>query len=108
MNGVILAGLHLNGNGGEAVVIVDQIINLAFAAVIVIVQVEAMGDQFTGNNAFIDRSKIDAPLIFQNRTDIVAIQNSGQNADVVQIQLQQVFTGGFNQRECRCGDGLYV
>ena len=33
VNGVILAGLHLNGNGGEAVIIINQIINLAFAAV---------------------------------------------------------------------------
>ena len=67
VNGIILAGLHLNGNSGEAIVIVDQIINLAFAAVIVIVQVEAVGDQFAGNNTFIDRSKVDAPLIFQNK-----------------------------------------
>ena len=42
VNGVILAGLHLNGNGGEAVIIINQIINLAFAAVMVLGQVEAM------------------------------------------------------------------
>ena len=52
VNGVILAGLYLNGNGGEAVEIVDQIVDLAFAAVIVVKQIEAMGDQITGNNAF--------------------------------------------------------
>ena len=46
-----------------------------------------MGDQFAGNNTFIDRSKVDAALILQNRTDIVAVQDSGQNADIVQLQL---------------------
>ena len=36
VDGVILAGLNLDRNGGQAVVVVDQIIDLALVAVIVI------------------------------------------------------------------------
>ena len=39
VDGIILAGLDLDGDGGQAVVIVDQIINLALAAVVVIKQI---------------------------------------------------------------------
>ena len=108
VNGVVLAGLDLDGDGGEAVVIVDQIIHLALAAVIVIEQIESVGDELAGDDALIDRAEVDAPLILQNRTDIVAVQDSGQNTDVVQIELQQVLAGGLDQREGRCGDGLHV
>ena len=54
MDGVVLAGLHLNGDGGEAVIIVNQVINLAFAAVIVVEQIEAVGDKLAGDNTLIN------------------------------------------------------
>ena len=45
VDGVILSGLDLDRNGGQAVVIVDQVINLAFVAVIVIKQLAAVRGQ---------------------------------------------------------------
>ena len=91
MNGVVLAGFDLDGNGGEAVVIVDQIIHLALAAVIVIEQLVAVRGQLLGHHAFIHRAEIDPRLIVQDRTYIAAVQNVRQKAYVVQIELEQVF-----------------
>ena len=108
VDGVVLAGLDLNGNGGEAVVIVDQIIHLALAAVIVIERIVTVGNELAGDDALIDRAKVDAPFILQDRADIAAVQNGGQNTDVVQIKLQQVLAGGLDQWEGRRGDSLHV
>lgn len=36
--GIVLAGLDLKGDGGKAAVIVDQVIDLALAAVVIVVQ----------------------------------------------------------------------
>ena len=38
VNGIVLAGLDFDRNGGKAVVIVDEIVHLAFIAVIIIKQ----------------------------------------------------------------------
>ena len=108
VDGVVLAGLDLDGDGGEAVVIVDQVIHLALAAVIVIEQIVAVGDELAGDDALIDRAKVDAPLVLQDRADIAAVQDGGQDTDVVQIELQQVFAGGLDQGEGRRRDGLHV
>ena len=106
MDGVVLAGFDLDGDGGEAVVIVDQIIHLALAAVIVIEQLVAVRGQLLGHHAFIHRAEIDPRLIVQDRTYIAAVQNVRQKAYVVQIELEQVFPCGLDQRENRIGDGL--
>ena len=52
VDGVILAGLDLDGDGGQTVVIVDQVIDLAFVAVIVIKQLAAVSGQLLGYHAF--------------------------------------------------------
>ena len=67
-----------------------------------------MGDELAGDDALIDRAEVDAPLVLQDRADIAAVQDGGQNTDVVQIELQQVLAGGLDQREGRRGDGLHV
>ena len=45
MHGVILAGFYFNWHHGKAVVVVDEIIHLAFAAIIVIVKGMAVADE---------------------------------------------------------------
>ena len=108
VNGVILAGLDLNGNGGQAVVIVNQIIDLAFVAVIVIKQLAAVSGQLLGHYAFIHRAEIDPRLIVQDRTDIAAVQNVGQKPHVVQIELEQILADRLRKREHRRGDRVDV
>lgn len=108
VDGVILAGLDLNGDGGQSVVVIDQIIGLTLAAVVVIVQIIAVGDELAGDNALIYRTRVDAPLVVQDRANIAAVQESREDTHVVQIELQQILAGGFNQREHRRGDGLHV
>ena len=58
VDGVVLAGLDLDRHGGQAVVIVDQIIDLAFVAVIVIKQLAAVSGQLLGHHAFIHGAEI--------------------------------------------------
>ena len=65
VNGVVLAGLDLDGDGGEAVVVVDQVIHLALAAVIVIEQPAAVGNQLVGDDALVDRAEVDVPFILK-------------------------------------------
>lgn len=108
VDGVVLAGLDLDGDGGETVVIVDQIIDLSLAAVIVIKQLEAVGRQLLGHHAFIHRAEIDPRLIVQDRTDIAAVQNVRQKPHVVQIELEQVFADGLRKGKDRGGDCVDV
>ena len=56
--GIVLAGLDLKRDGGKAAVIVDQVIDLALAAVVIVVQLIAMGGQFAGDNSLIDGSRL--------------------------------------------------
>ena len=65
VDGVVLAGLDLDGDGGEAVVVVDQIIHLALAAVIIVEQLAAVGDELAGDDALIDRAEVDVPFILK-------------------------------------------
>ena len=66
-----------------------------------------MRNQLTCNNTFINRTEIDTGYIIQNSTNIAAIQNSGKNTDVIQIELQQILSGRFDQRKCGIRNGLY-
>ena len=72
---VILTGLDLDGNSGESVGIVDQIIHFALVAVIVIKQFASVSRQFLGYYVFIHRAEIDPCFVVQDRTDIVIIDN---------------------------------
>ena len=58
--GIVLAGLDLKGDGGKAAVIVDQVIDLALAAVVIVVQLIAIGGQFAGDDSLIDGSQIES------------------------------------------------
>ena len=82
VDGVVLAGFDLDGDGGEAVVIVDQIIHLALAAVIVIEQLvacllytSALGTSYQGLHEALKRINIflsDA-LIYINRNIVLEV-----------------------------------
>ena len=108
VDGVILAGLDLDGDGGQTVVIVDQEIDLAFVAVIVLKQLAAGSGQLRGHHAFIHGAEIDSGLIVQDRADIAAVQNVRQKPYVVQIEFQQVFADGLRKREDRSRDCVDV
>ena len=73
VNGIILAGFDLDRNGGEAVVIVDQIVHLAFAAVIIVKQLMTVRCKLTRHSTLIDRAEIDASFVIQNGADIVSV-----------------------------------
>ena len=108
VDGVVLAGLDLDGDGGQAVVIVDQIIDLAFVAVIIVKQLAAVSGQLLGHHAFIHGAEIDPGLIVQDRADIAAVQNVGQKPHVVQIELEQILAYRLRKREHRRGDRVDV
>lgn len=106
MNDVILTGFHLNGNSEQRCVIIDQVIYLTLAAVIIAEHRKNMGDQFAGKHSFIDRSHIDAAFISRHCTDVIAVENTRQNANVAQIQFSVDFSCGFDHREGWIGDCL--
>ena len=76
--GIVLARLDLKGDSGKAAVIVDQVIDLALAAVVIVVQLIAMGGQFAGDDSLIDGSQIDALFIIQDGADIVPVKKARQ------------------------------
>ena len=108
VDSVIFAGLDLNGDGGQAVVIIDQIIDLAFVSVIVIKQLATVSGQFLGHNAFIYGTEIDPCLVVQDRADIVAVQDIRQKSHIVQIKLEQIFTDRLRKWKYWCGDRIDV
>ena len=108
VDGVVLAGLDLDGDGGEAVVVVDQVIHLALAAVVVIEQLAAVGGQLLGDHAFIDGAEVDPRLIVQDRADVAAVQYVRQQSHVVPIELEQIFADGLREGEHGIGDRVDV
>ncbi len=85
VDGVILSGFDFDRNGGKTVVIVDQIVYLAFGTVVVVEQFVPVRDQFACDDRFVHRAEIDTLFVVHNRTNIVAVQDTGQQPDVVQI-----------------------
>ena len=85
VDGIVLARLHFNGDGGQGGIIVDEVIHLTFVAVIVIEQFVTMCDKFTGYDAFIDGAEIDAGFIVQHSSDVIAIKDAGQDTHIIQV-----------------------
>lgn len=65
---IILAGFHFDRDCGKTVVVINQIIDLASASVVVIVQLISVCDQLAGDRAFINGAEIDASLGFVFRS----------------------------------------
>ena len=63
VDGVILAGLHFDGDGGQAFVIINQVIDLALIAVVVIVELETVRNKLACDNALIYRAQVNALLV---------------------------------------------
>ena len=63
VDGVILAGFHFDGNGGQAFVIINQVIDLALIAVVVIVELETVRNKLACDNALIYRAQVNALLV---------------------------------------------
>jgi hypothetical protein len=71
-------------------VVVNQIVNLALLAVVVIVELMPMCAKLLGYYILIDGTEIDAPDIVEDGADVVAIEYAGKEAHIVQIKLQQI------------------
>ena len=74
-------------------------IHFALVPIIVIKEFLPMSLQFLCNDSFINRPKINTGNIVQHRRNIRAIQHSGKDADVVEIQFQEILGRGLNQGE---------
>lgn len=90
MNPVVPARLHLYRDNGQRIKIVDQEVNFALVPIIVIKEFLSVSLQFLRNDCFVNRPKINAGDIVQHRRNIRAIQHSGKDADVVEIQFQEI------------------
>ena len=63
MYGVVLATLDLYRHRGESGVIVDEIIDLTLVPIVVVKQLVAMSNQFTGNGGLVDGTQVDAGFV---------------------------------------------
>ena len=108
VHGIILTGLYFDRHSGQAVIIINQIINLTLAAIVIIKEFMTVRDQFTGNNRFIHRTQIDTSFIIQHCFDVISVKNARKNTDIIQIKLQQILSGRFDQRECRIRNRLNI
>ena len=70
VDGVVFAGLHLQGEDGEAVEVVDQEIHFATLFVVVVVQLAAVGMKFLSYNGFIYRTEVYAALVAEHGIDV--------------------------------------
>ena len=71
-------------------------------SVIVIEQFVSMCLQFRSHYRFIHCPQIYAFHVIQHCTNIIVVEDSCKYPDVIQVQLQQIFSAGFYQREDRC------
>ena len=64
-----------------------------------------MGNEFAGHHALIDGTQVDAGLVAENGADVVAVEQARQDAYIIQIKFQQIFSTGFQERKDRGGNG---
>ncbi len=83
MLAVILAGLDLNENLRQTLIIIDQVVYLATAAVIVIKQLVTVGNQLAVHHALIDRTPVDRAHIIQGGPDVISVEDIGQDAHII-------------------------
>ena len=93
---VVFAGFHFNWHDGKTVIVVDKIIDLALASIIIVKQSVSVSNQLAGNYSLINRAEIYAFFVIKDGAYVVAVKNSRKDADIVKIQLEQIFAGGFN------------
>ena len=87
MNCIVLARLDFYRMNTHCCMVVYKIINLALLAVIIIEELVAMGAEFLGNNAFINRTEVDATNIIEHRTYVVVIERTCQQSHIVKIKF---------------------
>ena len=71
---VILTRFALYRMGTHRSVVINQIVNLALLAVVVIEEFVSMCAKLLGHHILIDGTKIDTADIVENRTDVIAIE----------------------------------
>ena len=90
MNPIIPARLHLYRDNGQRIKVVYQEIHFALMPIIVVKEFLPVSLQFLRDDRFINRPKIYARNVVQHRRDIRAIQHPCKNADIVEIQFQEI------------------
>lgn len=90
MNPVVPARLNFNRDYRKRIKVIYQEVHFALMPIVVIKEFLTMSFQFLRNDSFINRAKINAGDIVQHRRNIRAIQHSGKDADIVEIQFQEI------------------
>ena len=90
MNPIIPAGLDLYRDNGQRIKVVYQEIHFALMPIIVVKEFLPVSLQFLRNDSFINRPKINAGDIVQHRRNIRTVQHPGKDADVIEIQFQEI------------------
>lgn len=90
------------------VIVIDKKFYFAFLLVVVVEEWKTVSGQLAADYQFIDGAKVDTFLIIHDGGNIVLIQQSRKQANIVQIELEQIFAFGFHQRKLRIGNGFYL
>ena len=90
MNPIVSAGFDLYRDNRKRIKIIYQKVHFALVPIIVITEFLPMSLQFLRNNGFVNRPKINAGDIVQHRRNIRTIQDARKDADVVEIQFQEI------------------
>ncbi len=101
MDGIVLSRLDFDGQNRRGLMIVNQKIDFALAAVVIVKEPVSVRLKLAGDDAFIDGAEIHAARVVQDGGDLAAIQKSGQNAHVIEIKFQQVFARRCQKRKHR-------
>jgi len=98
---VVLARRDLYRMSTHGLVVVDEKVYLALLAVIIIEKLVSVGTQFLCNNALIDGAEVDAADVIEHGSYVVAIERTGEQAHIVEVELQQVFLQRLANGEAR-------
>ncbi len=72
MDGVVSARFDLDWYDRETVIVINKVVDFAFLTVVIIKEMVAVGMQLACDDAFIDSAKIDAALIVEDGTNVIA------------------------------------
>lgn len=106
VDGVVLARLDLYRVRAHGRVVVNQIVDLALLALVVVEELVTVGTQLLRHHALIDAPEVDAAYVVEYGTYVVVIELAGEQPHIVQVEFQQVLLQRLAQRENRIGDGV--
>ena len=107
VDGVVSAGFDFDRDDGEIVIVVDEVVDFAFLAIVVIKELVAVGMQLARDDALIDGTEIDAACIVEDGANVIAEKDAREDADVVEIEFEEVFGAGSDEWKGWGRDGAY-